>query len=76
MGISIFNKKENEVYYTKIDKDLDSKWKEILENKEIAKIGIDLSKTYILLKQQNITIKGISYDISIASYVLDTNHNK
>lgn len=75
-GISIFNKKENEVYYTKIDKDLDSKWKEILENKEIAKIGIDLSKTYILLKQQNITIKGISYDISIASYVLDPNHNK
>jgi len=76
LGISIFNKKENEVYYTKIDKDLDSKWKEILENKEIAKIGIDLSKTYILLKQQNITIKGISYDISIASYVLDPNHNK
>ena len=76
MGKSIFNKKENEVYYTKIDKDLDSKWKEILENKEIAKIGIDLSKTYILLKQQNITIKGISYDISIASYVLDPNHNK
>ena len=76
VGISIFNKKENEVYYTKIDKDLDSKWKEILENKEIAKIGIDLSKTYILLKQQNITIKGISYDISIASYVLDPNHNK
>ena len=66
LGISIFNKKENEVYYTKIDKDLDSKWKEILENKEIAKIGIDLSKTYILLKQQNITIKGISYEISIA----------
>ena len=76
VGISIFNKKENEVYYTKIDKDLDSKWKEILENKEIAKIGIELSKTYILLKQQNITIKGISYDISIASYVLDPNHNK
>ncbi len=76
VGISIFNKKENEVYYTKIDKDLDSKWKEILENKEIAKIGIDLSKTHILLKQQNITIKGISYDISIASYVLDPNHNK
>ena len=76
VGISVFNKKENEVYYTKIDKDLDSKWKEILENKEIEKIGIDLSKTYILLKQQNITIKGISYDISIASYVLDPNHNK
>lgn len=76
VGISIFNKKENEVYYTKINQDLNSEWKEILENQEIEKIGIDLSKTYILLKQQNITIKGISYDISIASYVLDPNHNK
>ena len=77
VGIGIFNKKQNEAYYLKLNEEnLKYKWKEIFEDQEISKIGIDLSKTYILLKQQDITLKGISYDISIAAYVLDPNHNK
>ena len=50
--------------------------KEILENNEIKKIGINLTKTYILLKQVDITLDGIYYDISIASYILNPSNNK
>ena len=50
--------------------------KEILENNEIKKIGINLTKTYILLKQVDITLAGIYYDISIASYILNPSNNK
>ena len=50
--------------------------KEILEDKEINKIGINLTKTYILLKQVDITLDGIYYDISIASYILNPSNNK
>ena len=50
--------------------------KEILENNEIKKIGINLTKTYILLKQVDITLEGIYYDISIASYILNPSNNK
>ncbi len=50
--------------------------KEILEDKEIKKISINLTKTYILLKQVGITLDGISYDISIAAYILNPSNNK
>ena len=50
--------------------------KEILEDKEIKKISINLTKTYILLKQVDITLDGIYYDISIASYILNPSNNK
>ncbi len=50
--------------------------KEILENNEIKKISINLTKTYILLKQVDITLDGIYYDISIASYILNPSNNK
>ena len=43
--------------------------KEIFEDKEILKIGIDLGRAYILLKQENIDLQGIKYDISIAGYI-------
>ncbi len=50
--------------------------KEIFENAEIKKIGIDLSRDYILLKQEGITLKGINYDIGIAAYILNPTNNK
>ena len=49
VGISIYNKEKEEVYCLEIDSI--GKLKEIFENEEIKKIGIDLSKIYILLKQ-------------------------
>ena len=75
-GISIFNSKENESYYLKIEETKLQYFKEILEDEKIKKIGIDLTKTYILLRQIGIEIKGIDYDIGIAAYILDPTNNK
>ena len=76
-GISIFNKKMKEVYYFYFQSEKDiNQWKEILEEKEIKKNSINLTKIYILLKQIGIELKGINYDISIASYILNPTNNK
>ena len=74
-GISIYNKEKSEVYYIELTDGLDS-IKEILEDKEIKKIGIDLGREYILLKQENINLEGIYYDIAIAAYILNPTNNK
>lgn len=76
-GIGFFNLNSNEAYYIKIrdNKELQN-FKDIFENKEISKIGIDLGKIYILLKQEKIDLKGIKFDISIAAYILDSTNNK
>ena len=74
-GISIYNKEKNEVYYIELEKGV-KELKDILEDNEIKKVGIDLSKTYILLRQEDIKLKGIDYDISIASYILNPTDNK
>lgn len=76
-GIGIFNNKLKEAYYYEFKEEKDvQELKEIFESEEISKIGIDLSKVYILLKQQNIQIKQIKYDVSIAAYILNPNDNK
>ena len=74
-GISVYNKENSEVYYIGLTDGLDS-IKEILENEEIRKIGIDLGREYILLKQENINLEGIYYDIAIAAYILNPTNNK
>ena len=74
-GISVYNKENSEVYYIELTDDLNS-IKEILEDKEIKKIGIDLGREYILLKQENINLEGIYYDIAIAAYILNPTNNK
>ena len=74
-GISIYDEEKNEATYLKVEENI-AIWQEIIENEEIQKIGIDLSKVYILLKQEGITLKGISYDAGIASYILNPTNNK
>ena len=74
-GISIYDTEKNESSYLAI-KDNIKDFKEIFENEEIKKIGIDLSRAYILLKQEEIHLKGINYDIGIASYILNPTNNK
>jgi len=77
VGIGIFNKKYNEAYYINLLKnDQIQTLKEIFENEKISKIGIDLSKTYILLKQEGIHLKGIKFDSNIAAYILNPTNNK
>ena len=67
---------ENKVFYAKFEENEITKLKEILENENIKKAGINLSRDYILLKQKDITLNGIDYDIGIASYILDPTENK
>ena len=74
-GISIYDEEKNEDTYIKVKENI-AIWQEILENEDIQKIGINLSKVYILLKQEGITLKGISYDVGIASYILNPTNNK
>ena len=74
-GISIYNKEKNEVYYMEL-KEGAKELKDILEDNEIKKVSIDLSKIYILLRQKGVNLKGIDYDISIASYILNPTDNK
>ena len=45
--------------------------KEIFENKEFLKIGYDIKKDYILLRQQKIISENIMFDIKIAAYLLN-----
>ncbi len=76
VSLSIYNKQENEAYYIKLDENKIQKFKDILEDDEIKKISHDIGRQYILLKQVGITLKGISYDIAIASYILNPTNNK
>ena len=75
VGLAIYNKNSNEVYYVDINNKI-NEFKEILENKNIKKVGIDLTKTYILCKQEDITLDGIYYDIKVAAYILNPTNNK
>ena len=76
-GISIFNSSENEAYYIDIKNgEKIQELKDIFENDKILKIGIDLGRVYILLRQEKIDFKGINYDASIAAYILNPTNNK
>ena len=76
-AISIYNPKDNESYYLNIEDENNMEdYKEILEDEEIKKVSINLSNTYILLKQVGIDLKGIEYDVAIASYILNPTNNK
>ena len=75
-GISVYNNKENESYYLDLDEKQVLEFKEILEDEKIKKVSTDLTKIYILLRQVGIEIKGIDYDISIATYILNPTNNK
>ena len=76
VGISIYNKNNQESYYVKLENDEIIEFKEIFENNQIKKTGINLTKVYILLKQVGITLDGIENDISIGAYILNPTNNK
>ncbi len=77
VGLSLFNEETKEASYIPItEEEIGKELKEIWESEEIKKIGINLSKTYILLKQIGIDLKGIHYDVAISSYILNPSNNK
>ena len=73
-SISIFDYEKDETFYIKTPsiKFL----KDIFENEEIEKVGHELNYTYILLKQNDITMKNIRFDISVAAYILNPTDGK
>lgn len=76
-SLSIYNPKQNKCYDFCFQEETElTSWKVIFETEEIAKIGIHLSKDYILLKQVGITLKGIVFDAKIAAYLLNPTNNK
>ena len=76
-SISIYNYEENEVYYIKNEEnEFNTFLKEIFENEKLEKVGYELGRTYILLKQIGIDIKNMKYDVTVASYILDPTEGK
>lgn len=76
-NIAIYLPEQNKVIYSKIQnaEKLDI-LKEVFQSSQIKKIGVNLGKDYILLKQMSIDLEGISFDIQIASYILNPTDNK
>ena len=73
-SISIFDYEKDETFYIK---NPSIKFlKEIFENEEIEKVGHELNYTYILLKQNDITMKNIKFDIAVAAYILNPTDGK
>ena len=77
VGLTVFYENKQEAVYLAIQEEQDMQaFQTIFENETIQKISIDLTKSYILLKQVGIDLKGIHYDIAIASYILNPSNNK
>ena len=71
-GISIYIKEDNTSYYIKLNDDGVVKYfKEIFENNKIHKYGYDLAEDYVMLKELDIAMDNIYYDVKIAAYDLN-----
>lgn len=71
-GISVYNDESKEAYYIKNEsEEFIAFLKEVFEDENVEKIGYELGKTYILLKQIGITMRNLKSDITVASYILD-----
>ncbi len=51
-------------------------FKQIFENEKIKKYGYHLNENIVLLKQENIILRGIEFDAEIAGYVLNPSNGK
>ena len=59
---------EEEVHELLIDKEF--------ENKDIKKIGYKMKADYILLKEQDIELNNLHFDVEVAGYLLDSSIGK
>lgn len=76
-SISIYNSETNETYFIKSSENgFFDFLKKIFEDEKIEKYGYELSYIYILLRQIGILIQNIKYDITVASYILDSSIGK
>jgi len=73
-SISIFDFDKNETFYIKNpSKEF---LKNVFEDEKIEKIGTEMNYTYILLRQNDIIMKNIEFDISVAAYILNPTDGK
>ena len=73
-SISIFDYEKNETFYIKNpSKEF---LKNVFEDEKIEKIGTEMNYTYILLRQNDIIMKNIKFDISVAAYILNPTDGK
>ena len=70
--INIYLEDENKVYTMKFSSAI---FKNVFESEEIKKIGHEIKKDYILLKQRGITMEGIEFDAKIAAYIINAVSN-
>ena len=76
-NISIYNEKTNEISFIDLKENEYLKLlKPVFENKKIPKIGFKLKEDYILLKQNEINLENISFDIVIAAYIINSSKPK
>ena len=71
-GIMIYSEKKEKVYNIQNVEDV----AELLEDADILKIGYKQKEDYILLKQNNINVRNLMFDVEIAGYLLNCNINK
>ena len=76
-GINVYDYEKNIVYYltSSLDK-FEDYLKLIFENQEIEKYGYKLTNSYIILKQNGITMNNIKHDIEVASYIINPTEGK
>ncbi len=75
-SISIYA--ENIVYYIEINdiNEFEKIFKTIFEDSSIEKIGYKLGEDFVILKEQNIEMNNLSFDIEISAYLLNPTNNK
>ena len=73
-GIGIYDEKNNKIIYVKNPKR--ESLKALFENEKTEKIGCNLSKDYVLLRQNGIKLKNIKYDIEVAAYDINPSNIK
>ncbi|MBP3255019.1 MAG: DNA polymerase I [Clostridia bacterium] len=77
VSVSIYNSVENKVYNINYkDNKFNDFIKEIFENENIEKYGYELRNDFIILKQSEIEMKNLKYDVKIAGYILDMTKGK
>ena len=76
ISISIYV--ENIVYYIEIKdiNEFEKIFKTIFEDSSIEKIGYKLCEDFVILKEQNIEMNNLSFDIEISAYLLNPTNNK
>jgi DNA polymerase I len=67
-----FSWKNGRAFYLPWNEKIAKKLKPILEDEKIEKIGFDLKFCWEVLKGQKINLEGMSFDVLLAQYVLNT----